>query len=223
MAVVASPDRRPDHPEQPLPPSEPEELKGLIARARERAPKRRRRHGALLAAGMLAAAGLVVFGGHAASHHRATPRQQAAAGSAFARTCRTSQLKITTIHSGAGLGTSGAYIAFANESGAACQLTGWPRVVAVTAAGHPSPARDYPAPSFTVTTTGIGVPAVRLSPGERADAAFSAADNPGPGETRCPPSYRWLRVTRLTTPKPSRSAHGCAISMHTSPLAAVSP
>lgn len=109
--------------------------------------------------------------------------------------CRASQLKIKTIHSYAGLAHSGAYIAFTNQSPVRCELTGWPKLVAITAAGKATRATDGPASSFTVTTRGIGIPVVKLAPGERADASFVAADDPGPGMKKCPPSYRWLRVT----------------------------
>ena len=40
-----------------------------------------------------------------------------------------------------------------------------------------------------------GVPVVSLRRGQTAVAAFTAGDNPGPGGTRCPPSFRKLRVT----------------------------
>lgn len=42
--------------------------------------------------------------------------------------CHASQLRIKTFHSYAGLGTSGALIAFTNDSPATCELTGWPRL-----------------------------------------------------------------------------------------------
>ncbi len=108
--------------------------------------------------------------------------------------CHTSQLRIRTFHSFAGLGHSGAYIAFTNQSRTACDLRGWPKLMTVTAAGHASAADDWPASSFEVTHTGIGIPVVKLAPGKRADAEFKASDNNRTG-TRCPPSYRWLRVT----------------------------
>jgi hypothetical protein len=106
--------------------------------------------------------------------------------------CHAAQLRIRTFHSFAGLGHSGAYIAFRNQSRIACELTGWPKLLAITAAGHGSEAVDYPAYSFEVTRTGIGVPVVKLSPGMRADAEFKAQDG---AATKCPPSYRLLRVT----------------------------
>lgn len=108
------------------------------------------------------------------------------------RACRASQLKIRTIHSSAGLGKAGAYIAFTNVSRAACELTGWPKLVAITAAGKASTARDVPPSAFPATTAKIPAPIVKLSSGNRADAAFLAADG---AASRCPPSYTSLRVT----------------------------
>jgi hypothetical protein len=106
--------------------------------------------------------------------------------------CHTSLLRIRTFHSFAGLNHSGAYIAFTNHSRTACELKGWPKLLAITAAGRASKAVDSPAYSFEVTRTGIGVPIVKLSPGMRADAEFKAVDGTS---KKCPPSYRRLRIT----------------------------
>jgi hypothetical protein len=106
--------------------------------------------------------------------------------------CHTSLLRIRTFRSFAGLNHSGAYIAFTNRGRTACELKGWPKLVAITAAGRASKAVDYPAYSFEVTRTGIGIPVVKLSPGMRADAEFKAVDG---AAKKCPPSYRWLRIT----------------------------
>jgi hypothetical protein len=120
-------------------------------------------------------------------------RRPAASGSyRRPQLCRTSQLRIRTIHSSAGLGKAGAYIAFTNESRIACELAGWPRLVAITTAGKALAGRDVPPSAFPATTAKAPAPIVKLSPGRRADAAFLAADG---AATRCPPSYRWLRVT----------------------------
>src|SRR6202035_838682 len=155
MTVLAPSGRRPDQAKAPPPPREREDVEALIEEARQRARKRRRRHGGALATGVLAGIGLyAAFGGHTHSHPGAAPRPRAAAGVALTRTCRTSQLKITTIHSFAGLGHSGGHIAFTNESRTACVLTGWPKLMTVTAAGRSSAAVDYPASSFEVTHTG---------------------------------------------------------------------
>lgn len=107
--------------------------------------------------------------------------------------CRTSQLKIATINSGAGMAKAWAYIGFTNESPSGCELAGWPTLVAITKTGEASTARDVVPPSaFPATTSKIPAPIVKLAPGRRADVVFLAADG---AATRCPPSFRRLRVT----------------------------
>jgi hypothetical protein len=109
-----------------------------------------------------------------------------------AHACHTSQLKIARIRSGAGGGQAWVYIGFTNESQAGCELAGWPSLVAITKAGKASTARDVSPIGFPATTAKIPAPIVKLAPWKRADVAFRGADG---GATRCPPSYRWLRVT----------------------------
>jgi hypothetical protein len=111
------------------------------------------------------------------------------------RPCRTSDLRITLVHSGAAAGTVGGYVAFTNRAGTPCRLIGWPTLVAVTAAGAQTTALHRRSTMFGPSPKLTGMPAVLLRHGERADAVFTAGDNPGPGKTICPPSYRHLRVT----------------------------
>jgi hypothetical protein len=190
MTLLAPPDRTGD----PLPSPQCEELEALIEEARARACKRRRRYGAAFAGAGLYAG----FSGHTASQPQVARRPPATAELALTRACRTSQLQITTIYSYAGLGSSGAYISFTNQSRTPCELTGWPKLVAITSARHPFAAMHDPASSFEVTKTGIGIPVVKLAPGKRADAEFKTRDG---AATRCPPSYRWLRITPPTNTK----------------------
>jgi hypothetical protein len=114
------------------------------------------------------------------------------------RTCRTAQLHVWVTHTGAALGTVGGYLAFTNR-GTACTLRGWPTL---TAAGpgisttaihvHTTMFGPYVGGNGKYVT---GAPIVRLRHGQTAVAAFTAGDNPGEGQTRCPPSFRRLRVT----------------------------
>jgi hypothetical protein len=172
---------------------EREELEALIEEARARARKRRRRYGAALALGALAATGLHLgFSGQAIPRQRPGTQRPLPAGSASIRTCRTSQLKITTVRSGAGLGQAWAYIGLTNRSQAACELEGWPTLVAITKTGKASTAHNVSPSGFPATTAKIPAPIVKLAPGKRADVAFSAAEG---AATRCPPSYRRLQVT----------------------------
>lgn len=115
------------------------------------------------------------------------------------RTCRTAQLHFWVTRSGAALGTVGGYLAFTNRGALPCRLSGWPTLTALRP-GASSTAVHVRETMFGpwVPPTGApvrGVPVVRLRHWQTAVAAFTAGDNPGPGETTCPPSYRQLRVT----------------------------
>jgi Protein of unknown function (DUF4232) len=106
--------------------------------------------------------------------------------------CRTSQLRITVPWTGAAAGTVGGRIGFTNVAASPCHLRGWPALTAITAQGKTSTAIDR-------ITTMFGpdlrtAPLVTLRHGATAEAVFTGGDNPGPGQTTCPPSYRLLRV-----------------------------
>jgi hypothetical protein len=109
--------------------------------------------------------------------------------------CSTPQLRIRLIRGGAALGNVGGYIGFTNESKTPCRMSGWPTLAGVTATGASTTARHVRATMFGPDPRMKGVPVVILRRGERADAVFAGSDNSGPGETRCPPSYRRLRVS----------------------------
>jgi Domain of unknown function (DUF4232) len=115
------------------------------------------------------------------------------------RTCTTSQLHVWVSHSGAALGTVGGYLAFTNRSASMCRLSGWPTLTALRPGGSTT-AVHVRATMFGPYVRGTGAyirgaPVVSLRHGQTAVAACTAGDNPGPGETRCPPSFRQLRVT----------------------------
>jgi len=115
------------------------------------------------------------------------------------RTCRTAQLHVWVTHSGVAAGTVGGYLAFTNSGRSECGLHGWPTVTALRPGVSASAVRVR-ATMFGPYVGGTGhffrdVPTVRLRHGQTAVAAFTTGDNPGPGETSCPPSYRRLRVT----------------------------
>jgi hypothetical protein len=112
----------------------------------------------------------------------------------MARTCATADLRIRLIHSGVAAGTVGGYLAFTNLADTPCRLSGWPKLVAITASGTTATAVRRRTTMFGPRPT-TGVPVVTLQPGKRADAVFTAGDNPRPGYTRCPPPFRHLRVT----------------------------
>ena len=109
--------------------------------------------------------------------------------------CTPGQLQISVVDSSAGLGTVGAWLRFLNTSSTTCTLHGWPTLIAVTASGAETTARD--------TQGGVGggmwfpgvtgVPTVTLEPGEDAFAAYGGGDNPF-GASTCPAPYHVLRV-----------------------------
>jgi hypothetical protein len=107
--------------------------------------------------------------------------------------CRLAQLTVSTRHSFAGLGSARAYIAFTNRSPRPCQMSGWPRVVGITAKGIRVRTHDWPARDFPDVTVN-GAPVVTLKLGQRADAVFEGADGPASGHT-CGPRLRWLQVS----------------------------
>jgi len=114
-------------------------------------------------------------------------------------TCTTAQLHVWLTRTGAGLGTVGGYLAFTNRGPTTCRLSGWPTLTALRP-GSSTTAVHVHATMFGPYVGGTGpfvrgVPIVRLRPGQTAVAAFTAGDNPGPGEAACPPPYRRLRVT----------------------------
>ena len=116
-------------------------------------------------------------------------------------TCRTSQLHVWVTRTGAAASTVGGYIAFTSRASAPCTLRGWPTLTAVrpgamSTAVHVRDTMFGPYVRVGGTWRYVrGVPLVRLRHGQTAVAAFTGGDNPGPGETTCPPSYAWFRVT----------------------------
>jgi hypothetical protein len=101
-------------------------------------------------------------------------------------------------HTAAALGTVGGYLAFTNRA-TACTLRGWPTLIA-EGPGISTRAIHVHATMFGPYVGGNGkyvmdTPLVRLRHGQTAVTAFTAGDNPGEGQTRCPPSFRRLRVT----------------------------
>jgi hypothetical protein len=127
-------------------------------------------------------------------------------GGEGAEECRASQLKITLVHTGAVTGELGGYIRFTNHGAAACRLTGWPTVVAVSPGGKQVAAAEarhglmfggwqYAAP----------LPVLELKRGSSAYAIVAAADHSASGGGGCG-SYRFLKVG------PPGAAHHVSLS-----------
>jgi len=120
-------------------------------------------------------------------------------GAPTERICITQQLHVWVTRTGAAAGTVGGYLAFTNRSRTACSLRGWPTLTALRP-GASSSAIHVHNTMFGPYVGGTGpyvhgVPVVHLRHGQTAVAAFTAGDNPGPGQASCPPSYRRLQVT----------------------------
>jgi hypothetical protein len=122
------------------------------------------------------------------------------------RSCTTAELKITLVHSGAAAGTVGGYIGFINRTARPCRLTGWPALVAVTAAGDTTTARHRRSTMFGPRPNIKGFPVITIRRGQRADAVFTGTDIAGPGKTTCGRPYRYLRVT------PPGNSHSVLVS-----------
>jgi hypothetical protein len=114
------------------------------------------------------------------------------------RVCTTAQLHVWMTRTGAALGTVGGYLAFTNRGPATCRLRGWPTLTALRPGASTTavPVRATMLGPYAGGTGPYvrGVPTVVLHPRWTAVAAFAAGDEPGPGETTCPPPYRKLRV-----------------------------
>jgi hypothetical protein len=113
--------------------------------------------------------------------------------------CTASQLKISMAGGVGGLGQQGGVLSFANTGSTTCRLTGWPRLVGITAAGAMStatPVEGAPNGPFDAPPgTPLKAPVVMLKPGALAWAQFFADDNPVPPARSCPPPIHQLRVT----------------------------
>lgn len=127
------------------------------------------------------------------------PSPSVSSGSAHLPVCQASQLRVAIVWSAAAAGTVGGRIGFTNKGRTSCRLKGWPTLTAVTAAGRSARAVDKVTTMFGPNLSRVRV--VELKPGGLAEAAFTGGDVPPPGQTRCPASYRVLRI------RPPGSSH----------------
>ena len=109
--------------------------------------------------------------------------------------CLTSQLSVTLTNTGALGGQAGGYLKFTDEGRIPCRLTGWPVVVALTAAGRATSAQHAPSTMFGAWRYTAPLPVVALKPGDSAYAVVAASDEPVGGSTQCPAPYVRLRVS----------------------------
>lgn len=111
------------------------------------------------------------------------------------RACPTSQLSVTLTYTGALGGQAGGYLKFTDEGRIPCRMTGWPAVVALTAAGTATSAQHAQSTMFGAWRYAPPLPVVVLKPGDSAYAVVAASDEPVGGSTQCPAPYVRLRVS----------------------------
>ena len=132
-----------------------------------------------------------------------SPSDPAATGStpsspAAARTtsssCTTTQLRVSITHTGALGGQAGGYLTFTNDAATACQIEGWPAVVALTASGQATTLKHAQSTMYGAWHVPAPLPVLKLQPGDSAYAVVAADDQPA-GAASCPSPYVRLRVS----------------------------
>jgi hypothetical protein len=108
--------------------------------------------------------------------------------------CGTSQLKVSLTNSGALGGQAGGYLKFTNDGATACQLTGWPSVVALTSADQGTTLKHAQSTMYGAWQAPAQLPTLKLAPGDSAYAVVAADDQPA-GNGSCPAPFMHLRVT----------------------------
>ena len=108
--------------------------------------------------------------------------------------CTTSQLQVRLTHTGALGGQAGGYLSFTNDSTTACQIEGWPAVVALTASGQATALKHAQSTMYGAWHVPAPLPVVKLQPGDSAYAVVAADDQPA-GAASCPAPYVRLRVS----------------------------
>jgi|SRR5579875_1702473 len=120
--------------------------------------------------------------------------------------CTASQLKVSLVHTGAAAGQAGGYLEFSNDSSTSCQMTGWPSVTGLTAAGKATPMRHAQSTMYGAWQRVSPAPVLTLGPGDAAYAVVVSDDLPANNAPSCPDPYTHLRVS------PPASSAGVVIS-----------
>jgi hypothetical protein len=150
---------------------------------------------ALAACGSAPATGTPSAAGSPATPAPSSTSSQTPSGPAAGAACTTAQLKITLTHTGALAGQAGGYLSFTNDGTATCQMTGWPTVVAQTAAGSAIALKHARSTMFGAWQTPSPLPVVKLQPGGSAYAVVAADDEPAGTSPSCPAPFVRLRVS----------------------------
>jgi hypothetical protein len=124
-----------------------------------------------------------------------TPSSPAAATSpAGTDACTSAQLQVRLTHTGALGGQAGGYLRFTNDSTTACQIEGWPAVIALTAAGKATTLKHAQSTMYGAWHVPAPLPVIKLQPGDSAYAVVAADDQPA-GAASCPAPYVRLRIS----------------------------
>ena len=132
-------------------------------------------------------------GGAAGTGSSPAPAGTGATGGAASAACAASQLKVGLTHTGALGGQAGGYLRFTNQGTTACQMDGWPVVVALTASGQATALKHAQSTMYGAWHVPSPLPWVRLAPGDSAYAVVAADDQPA-GTAACSARYVRLRV-----------------------------
>ena len=124
-----------------------------------------------------------------------TPSATADSSTAGLAACATAQIRVSITHTGALGGQAGGYLRFTNDGTTACRMDGWPKVVAVTAAGKATTLRHARSTMYGAWQAPTPLPVVMLKPGGSAYAVVASADHPAGGASTCPAPYVRLRVS----------------------------
>ncbi len=127
-----------------------------------------------------------------------SPDSPSAAGEssppAVVAACPATALSVTLTDTGALGGQAGGYLKFTDEGRRSCRMTGWPVVVALTAAGQATSAQHAESTMFGAWRYAAPLPVVVLRRGDSAYAVVAASDEPVGSSTHCPEPYVRLRV-----------------------------
>lgn len=108
--------------------------------------------------------------------------------------CTTTQLQVSLTNTGALGGQAGGYLRFTNDGTTACQIEGWPAVVALTASGQATTLKHAQSTMYGAWHVPAPLPVLKLQPGESAYAVVAADDQPA-GTASCAAPYVRLRVS----------------------------
>jgi hypothetical protein len=108
--------------------------------------------------------------------------------------CTITQLQVSLTHTGALGGQAGGYLRFTNDSTTACQMDGWPAVIALTGSGKATTLKHAQSTMYGAWHVPATLPAMKLQPGDSAYAVLAADDQPA-GAASCPAPYVRLRVS----------------------------